>query len=858
MNQSFAEFGLTQLEAASRLQRDGPNLLPVPARSGFAGVVRDIVGEPMFLLLLAGAALYLALGEIGDGVLLLAAVLMVISLTLYQTRRTDRALAALADLSAPLATVVRDGVERRLPGSELVVGDLMILNEGDRIAADAILRIASHLAVDESMLSGESVPVVKRPSLEYRLASTEHNTANDPRVLYSGTLVTAGRGLCEVIRTGRNTTLARLGHSLVGIVNEPTRLQEETQRIVRALAVAAIFASLLVAIVYGITRGGSTVAWQQGALAGIAMAMSMLPEEFPVILVVFLALGGWRLSRQAVLTRRVATIEALGAATVICVDKTGTLTQNHMTLSRLATAQAELDLSRIESLPDEFGSLLQTALRASHGAAADPMDRALFEAAHRLGTDGRGDWHPIKEYPLTAARPAVTWIGTSGHLKAPSLALACAKGAPETIAALCKFDAEALLALQRRVTEFASSGLRVLAVARAPLDTIEVADLESLDFEFQGLIAFVDPLRAEVPDAIARFRNAGIRVVMITGDYPSTALAIARAAGLERTNDVLSGAQLQAMDETTLKARLRDTDVFARIHPQQKLRLVNAFKELNEVVAMTGDGVNDAPALKAANIGIAMGRRGTDVAREAADLVLLDDAFSSIVAAVRHGRRIYDNIRKASVFVLAAHLPIAGLSMIPATLGAWPLLLLPVHIVFLEFIIDPACALVFESERDEADLMRRPPRPAASRLFSPQVVALGLLQGSAMLIACLAVVFYFKDQSSAAELRTLTFATLIVALLSLMLVNRSWSGSAFGILRTRNPAFGLLVLTSVAGLAAALYWPFINDLFAFAAVPTQALWLAIAAGAASLCWFEIWKFVRRRRSLSGRRAPSSI
>ena len=862
---AFSESGLTEAEAESRLRRDGPNLLPTRRRRGLASVLREVVAEPMFLLLLAGAALYLTLGETGDGVLLLAAVIMVISLTLYQTRRTDRALEALADLSAPQATVLRDGLEHRIPGAELVVGDLMILNEGERIAADAVLRIASHLAVDESMLSGESAPVVKRASLEFQLAPSAADATLALHVLYSGTLVTAGRGLCEVIRTGSHTTLASLGHSLGGIVTEPTRLQQETQRIVRALAIAAIFASALVAIVYGMTRGGGAFVWQEGALAGIAMAMSMLPEEFPVILLVFLALGGWRLSRQAVLTRRVAAIEALGAATVLCVDKTGTLTQNHMTLSRLATAESELDLSTIETLPAEFAALLQTAQRASHIDAVDPMDRALAEAARRLGTDGRGEWHPLKEYPLTALRPAVIWLGRSGPIDTHTALTGCAKGAPETIAALCKLPPAELADLQRRVSALASRGLRVLAVARTSLgqnassaeSTSEPPPLETLPFEFQGLLAFVDPLRAEVPDAVGRFREAGIRVVMITGDYPVTALAIARAAGLERTDTVLTGAELEAMDESTLLARLRDTDVFARIAPQQKLRLIRAFKALQEVVAMTGDGVNDAPALKAADIGIAMGRRGTDVAREAADLVLLDDAFSSIVAAVRHGRRIYDNICKASVFVLAAHIPIAGLSMIPATMAAWPLLLLPVHIVFLEFIIDPACALVFEGERDEVDLMRRGPRAAASRLFSRQVVLTGLLQGATMLIACLAIVLHFKDQGSAAQLRTLTFVTLIAALLTLILVNRSWSESVLGIAGERNVAFVLLVLTSIAGLAAALYWPIATDLFAFAAVPAHALWLAIAAGAASLAWFEGLKLFRRRRRLSERRAPSS-
>ena len=856
----FPESGLTEAEAASRRLRDGPNLLPARHRRGFASVVREVVGEPMFILLLLGAALYLTLGEIADGLLLLAAVLMVISLTLVQTRRTDRALEALADLSAPRATVLREGVERRIPGAELVVGDLMIVNEGDRIAADAILRITSHLSIDESLLTGESAPVVKQPSMELVPSPDAHGRAREVHTLYSGTLVTAGRGLCEVVRTGCETEIARLGHSLNAIDDEPTRLQCETQRIVRALAIAALFASALVALVYAWSRGGSALAWKEGGLAGITMAMSMMPEEFPVILVVFLALGAWRLSRKAVLTRQVTAIESLGAATVLCVDKTGTLTQNHMTLSRLRTRLQELDLASTETLPAEFAPLLQTAVRASHADAVDPMDRALAETARRLGFEARNDWLAIKEYPLSAARSAVIWIGTAYLADGATARLACAKGAPEAIARLCRFTPVELARLQHEVTALAQHGLRVLAVAHASLGAeqspAETPPIDAMTFEFQGLLAFVDPLRAEVPDAITRFKEAGIRVVMITGDYPTTALAIARAAGLEQTATALTGAEIDVMGDATLMTRLHTTDVFARIHPQQKLRLINLLKQANEVVAMTGDGVNDAPALKAANIGIAMGGRGTDVAREAADLVLLDDAFSSIVAAVRHGRRIYDNIRKASIFVLAAHIPIAGLSMIPATLGTWPLLLLPVHVVFLEFIIDPACALVFEGERDEADLMKRRPRAVESRLFSREVVMIGLLQGASMLVGCLSVFFYFEPAADAAQLRTLTFVTLIFALLTSILVNRSWGESALGIVRQRNTPFLLLALVTLLGLAAALATPFITDLFAFAALPLTDLLVAAAAGVASLAWFEVGK-IARRWQINGRPIQSS-
>lgn len=839
--------GLSSREAGERLLRDGPNALPTQQRRGPWGVALEVTREPMFAMLVVGAALYLALGETGDGLLLLAAVVMVIGLTLYHERRTDRALAALAELSSPRARVVRDGLEQRIPGREVVVGDLLLLNEGDRVPADAILRRSSHLAVDESLLTGESAPVLKSPSLEVaRLASAG---ANEVHALYSGTLVTGGHGLCEVVRTGVRTELARIGRSLSGITTEPTRLQRETKRVVRWLAVGALLASVLVAIVYAETRGGDALAWKEGGLAGIAMAMSMLPEEFPVILTVFLALGGWRLSRQEVLTRRVAAIEALGAATLLCVDKTGTLTQNHMTLSRLATVGREVELAKVESLDGDFQQLLQVALRASQPIAIDPMDHALAEAGAQFVPTALHGWEALNEYPLTSQCPAVIWTGrdatTAGWLT-------CCKGAPETVMTLCRVDESQRAQLQRRITSMASHGLRVLAVARAVTPTAPL-DPRAIPLEFLGLIAFIDPLRTEVPDAVAECRSAGLRVVMITGDYPVTAAAIAREAGLPRPDTVITGAELDQLDDATLHRRIGQTHVFARIRPEQKLRLVNAFKAAGEVVAMTGDGVNDAPALKAADIGIAMGRRGTDVAREAADLVLLDDAFSSIVTAVRLGRRIYDNIRKSSVFILAVHVPIAGLSMIPVLMGNWPLLLLPVHIVFMEFIIDPACALVFESERAEPEVMRRPPRPPEERLFSIPMIAIGLLQGLAVLAGCLAVFLWnhqLEPSISIDQVRALTFASLVAAVLTLILVNRSWGESALSVLRERNTAFLAVTLLSSSLLGAALALPVVGELFSFEPVSMWPLVSAITIGAGSVLWFETFKKYLHRRLTS--------
>ena len=829
--------GLTSAEALERLRKNGPNAMPVRERQGPGAMLLDVVREPMFSMLIAGATLYLALGETGDGLLLLAAVVMVISITIYHERRTGQALAALAELSGPRALVIRDGREQRIPGHELVQGDIVIVAEGDRIPADIVLRRSSHLAADESLLTGESAPIIKRPNLEVATLATEG--AEEVHALYAGTLVTSGRGIGEVMRTGAHTELARIGRALADISTEPTQLQHETQRVVRWLALFAVLASALVAIVYAVARGGTAAAWEQGGLAGIAMAMSMLPEEFPVVLTVFLALGGWRLARERVLTRRVAAIEALGAATVLCVDKTGTLTQNRMTLSRMMTASGETTLATEDILSTEVAIALETAVRAGHPEAVDPMDRALAESALQFGIDARAHFQPLKEFPLTAALSVVIWIGrdlTSGQL------VACAKGAPEAMAKLCRLDDSQHASLHRNANALAQHGLRVLAVARA-MSLVNTFDLNSLNFEFLGLAAFVDPLRPQVNTALDECRSAGIRVVMITGDHPITAMSIAREAGFQAPIVSMGGSELDLLDDDALAKRAREISVFARIKPEQKLRLVNALRRRGEVVVMTGDGVNDAPALKAADIGIAMGGRGTDVAREAADLILLDDSFASIVTAVRLGRRIYDNIRKASAFIVAVHVPIAGLSMIPVLMLDWPLLLLPVHIVFLEFIIDPACALVFEGERAEPGVMRRPPRPPHARLFTLRMLMIGLMQGLGMLSACLAVFLVSHGEISDGEARALTFTTLVASVISLILVNRSWGESSFAMLRERNKAFVAVSVVALACLALALGIPAARPLFSFSLPTPDRLLLALASGALSVLWFE---FVKHR------------
>ncbi len=840
--------GLPSNAARARLQLDGPNELPAQGGRNLVTIVVEVVSEPMFLMLVAAGVVYLLLGEPADALMLLGFVFVVIAITVIQARRTEHALEALRDLASPRALVIRDGERKRIAGREVVRGDFVMISEGDRVPADALLRQAQHLAVDESLLTGESMPVRKLPCADNR--KLDRPGGDDLPSVFSGTLVTSGQGLVEVVATGLRTEFGQIGEALERTRTEPTTLQLETKRVVRLLAITGLMACGLVVVAFALTRGGGIDAWKRGFLAGIAMAMAILPEEFPVVLTIFLALGAWRLSRSRVLTRRMPALEMLGAATVLCVDKTGTLTENRMTLRALSVGGKVTDIADLsDELPEEVHSLLEHAILASKRDPFDPMERALHEAGDRLikhTEHVHPRWSLAREYPLTSSVLAVSHAWLTGIEAA---VVVSTKGAPEAVFDLCHLTPEQASSLAHDVRALASRGLRVLGVARGAtcLDLLPL-NHHDLSLELVGLLGFEDPLRPTVPGAVAECQTAGVRVVMITGDYPATAQSIARHAGLMHCETVLTGADLDHMSDEELARRVADVQIFARVVPEQKLRIVNALKANDEVVAMTGDGVNDAPALKAAHIGIAMGGRGTDVAREAASLVLLDDDFSSIVAAVRLGRRIYDNITKAIVFIVAVHVPIAGLSMLPVFFSDWPLLLLPVHIAFLQLIIDPSCTLVFEAEHAEVDVMRRPPRKRNVSLFSRETLAAALLQGFSIFAVCVAVFLLARRDHTDDAARALTFVTLVLGFVIVILVNRSRLRSAVAMMRVPNPAVRGVVLAATLFLAVAVMAPFARRLFHFAPLHPDDLLLSIGAGLLSVLWFEALKSVQRARA----------
>lgn len=811
--------GLSQDQVEKQQKKEGYNELPSSQGRSVFKIVLEVFREPMLMLLLACGSIYFLMGDINEAIILLGFVFVVMGITIYQENKTERALEALRNLSSPRALVIRDGQHKRIPGREVVRSDLLILREGDRVPADGVVLWELNFCVDESLLTGESVAVNK--------------SAEDFPHVFSGTLVVGGQAIAQAKEIGIKTEMGKIGKIIQTLGDEKTILQKETGRIVKILSLAGLFLCLIVVVAYGLVLRN----WLHGFLSGLTLAMAILPEEFPVVLIIFLALGAWRISKKNVLARRMSAVEMLGAATVLCVDKTGTLTQNKMRVEKIcAVPKDDLNQNKFydlncapgKELAEEFHELIEFGILASKRDPFDPMEKALKLLGDQKlsGTEHiHNTWILEREYPLSKHLMALSHIW---HAPDKNDYIIAAKGAPEAVFDLCHFSQDQIKAIEKLVIEMANNGLRVLGIAKASFTKTDLPG-EQHDFQFQflGLIGLADPIRPEIAGAIKDCYSAGIKVVMLTGDYLETARNIARQIGLKNTG--------------------QEENIFARIVPEEKLQIVNDFKARGEIVAMTGDGVNDAPALKAAHIGIAMGERGTDVAREASDMVLMDDNFFSIVAAIRMGRRIFDNLQKAMAYILAVHVPIAGLSLVPVVFN-WPLILSPVHVVFLELIIDPACTVVFEAEKAEENVMQRPPRDPQTPLFSRRSVLFSLVQGLVVLIGVLFAYKIALDMGQTAkEARTLAFSILIIANISLIATNRSFLHTAFRSIFAYNPPFWGVVVGAFSFLLLAIYVPFLQNIFAFSALHLGDWMIAFFVGMLSLFWFEIIK----RRFLCG-------
>jgi Ca2+-transporting ATPase len=819
MDAKAPETGLTGAQARALLAKYGRNEPAQEKKEGLLRKLLQVLRQPMFLLLMAAAVIYFLLGQPGDGVVMLVFVAGIVGIDVVQEWKTDRTLNALRDLSAPHARVIRDGGEKTIPSAELVPGDLMLLSEGVKIPADGVIVRANDLCVDESTLTGEPEGVWKSAG----------------EGCFAGTLVTQGSALVRVQKTGAGTEYGKIGTRVAEAPDRPTPLEKQTARLVRLCAAIAAGLFLLVFVITFFNSGGSLGdRATESVLSGITLAMAMIPEEFPVILTVFLSMGAWRLARRNSLVRRLPAVETLGAISVLCVDKTGTITVNQMTVSRTWTA-------------DE-GRLCRVMGMACETEAYDPMEKAMLAYCARCGLKSAELFSGalLAEYPFTNESKMM------GHAwRRPEGAVVAAKGSPEHLLKLCAMPDAQREKAEKAVREMSDEGLRVIAVGEMRLEgDTPPRRLDDAVFDFCGLVGLSDPPRPSVREDIRRCVRAGVRVVMLTGDNGVTAAAIARQVGMPESGRVLTGDELDAMTDDELRARVGGISVFARVVPEHKMRIVQALRNSGEVVAMTGDGVNDAPALKYADIGIAMGKRGSEVSREAADLVLLDDNFSTIVDTVRDGRRIFDNIRKAVGYVFTIHIPIALASLLAPLLGIGPgaLMLLPLHIVLLELIIDPTCSVVLERQPAERDIMERPPRRRDAGILTAGSLVKSVAQGLALFAAAFGL--YYASVLGAPQhpalARTMGLVVLFIGNIFLVLVNSSEHDFMFRtigrLLRDK------VVAGALAGTAAALVLMLYTPLSAFFRLtPLSVGEFLTAAGIAifATVWYELVKLFKR-------------
>ncbi|MFI4938690.1 MAG: cation-translocating P-type ATPase [Candidatus Berkiellales bacterium] len=819
MNQKSPNRGLSSKEAAYRLKKNGPNSLPTSQHRTFFHIILEMIWEPMFLLLVLATTVYLIFGDLREGLSLTTFVSLIIIITLYQQGKTENALKALRDLTSPRALVNRDGEWGRISAREVVLGDIVFINEGDRIPADGVLLSAHDLQVDESLLSGEAFPVNKKIG----------------DFVYSGTMVVQGQGMFEVTATGCATKIGQIGVALKTLEIETSPLQKQTAKLIKIFAALGLTTSFLLVILLGLIQHD----WLKASLAGIALAMSLLPEEIPVTLTLFPALGAWRLSKHHVLTRRISAIETLGAISILCVDKTGTITENCMTVTQLWANDKFYDVtSSHHPLPEEFHSLIEYAILSSEINPFDPMEKGLHDLGkHFLAQTEHlhSNWRLVHEYDRTSEIPAKTHIW-QGNEQLPYVV--AAKGAPETIMDLCHLEDSLKQTITLAIKKMATEGLRVLAVAKATFKGEKwPTSQQEFNFTFLGIVGSTDPIRKGIPEAVTQCHEAGIRIIMITGDYPETAKTIAKRAGLT-TQNTLTGDTLNTLDDAKLQQTMQNVSICARITPEQKLRIIQAIKKQGNIVGMTGDGVNDAPALKSAHVGIAMGTRGTDVAREASSLILVDDNFASIVGAIQFGRNIFDNIKKSISYIISVHIPIAGMALLPILFGL-PGIFYPMHIAFLQLIIDPVCSLAFENEPPEPDLMKRQPRNTELPLIDRETLIYSFIQGIGILLISLTTYYFSLQILKEGEAKAFTFVSLIVANLLLIFWHRTRKHPIFGRNYFINKTLLVILICVLISLLAVIYLPFLANLFQFTPLSWIQLTLSACIGITSLLWFEL-------------------
>ncbi len=821
--------GLDDAAVLQSRQQNGANEYATAGKSKLLEILLELLSEPMLILLIAVTIIYFILGETSEAYFMLAAIVLVSGISFYQEGRSNKALAALKKINQPLSLVVRNGKIIRIPTAEIVVGDVMVVEEGNTINADGYVLHANDFSVNESALTGEAYTVFK--------------SADGDKQLFSGTLVASGLAFAQVEQVGSHTKIGELGTAILTIKDEPTLLQKQITSFVKGMAIIGV-AVFLAVWGYNFYQSGSLM---DSLLKGLTLAMSILPEEIPVAFTTFMALGARRLMQLGIIVKKVRTVEALGSATVICTDKTGTITENSMQLHDVYAAENDTLYDSKNWENDTATAIINMSMWASEPVPFDPMEKTLHHIYGQLNKeDLRTNFSIVHEYPLSGTPPMMTHVFEDKSGKR----IIAAKGAPEAILAVCDLPDERKQRISDKQLELSNQGYRVLGVATSDFQGYDYpAQQQQLPFAFMGLITFYDPPKANIKEVFDKFYDAGIVVKIITGDNSATTRAIAQQAGLRNATVTIDGSELMKLDDQARQQQMESVNIFTRMYPEAKLAAINALKADNEIVAMTGDGVNDGPALKAAHIGIAMGRKGTEIAKQAAALILSNDDLSGMVDAVAMGRRIYNNIRRAVLYIVAIHIPIILTVSLPLFLGwLYPNIFTPMHVIFLELVMGPTCSVVYENEPMEKNTMKVPPRPMNETFLSWEEMGRSILQGLMITVGVLGVYQWSVAQGYTEQLtRSMVFTTLIIANVFLTLVDRSAYYSFISSMRNRNMLMVGVICFTVVVTAIMLYVPAVADLFDIDPLNIKHLLICAGAGFLSVVWYEVVKFFRRQQ-----------
>ncbi|MCA6499487.1 MAG: cation-translocating P-type ATPase [Chitinophagaceae bacterium] len=825
--------GLSREEIERSRQQFGRNEFEFKQSNELWRMLQQLLGEPMVILLLAASTLYFITGKIADAIYLAIAILIVAGISVYQHRRSRLALEKLKKYTQPLAKVIREGKKIDVPIADLVVGDYLVVGEGDRVAADARLYYSSDLEINESILTGESMTVAK------------DKNHNDPTV-YQGTHIATGMAIAVITATGMHTRLGKIGKSLAQLKEQATPLEQQIGNFVKKMVIAGVLVFLVVWLI-NYSKSNNII---QSLLQALTLAMSILPEEIPVAFTSFMALGAWRLMQQGIIVKQMKTVETLGSADIICTDKTGTLTLNEMTLKAVyPVEEGGWKNWEVNGASNAMKELVKTGMWASEPMPYDPMEVSLHEAYGKFCQhDERKAYQLTKEYPLEGKPPMMTHVFTDleGHQ------IIAAKGAPETILRVCRLDDTERKVTEKALHEMAEKGYRILGVAQSynSHDALP-ANQEQLEFRLTGLLAFYDPPKENIKQVIEQFQQAGIEIKVLTGDNPVTTRQIAGQVGLDRTQVPLSGEEIMQLEGEELDAAVINNQLFARMFPEAKLKVIHTLQRLGKIVAMTGDGVNDGPALKAAHIGVAMGKRGAEVAKQAASMILPDDDLVHMLTAISMGRRIYNNLKKAIRYILSIHIPIILVVFIPLALGwTFPNIFSPIHIIFFELIMGPTCSIIYENEPAEANILQRPPRKSSTSIFNWSELWISVLQGLIITSGCLVMYQWgLCHRMNEREVRTLVFTTLIAANLFLTFENRSFDSSLFQTFRYPNKLLSLIIsITLLLGIII-LFVPVVRDFFDLAPIQFIPLLYCLTIALLSVIWIEILKWLKRRKTL---------